>query len=159
MRRPVKNRNIARADLVHNSDKLGKFINYVMWSGKKNTARENVYDALDYIKTKTDKDGMEIFELAIKNTSPAIEVRSRRIGGANYQVPREVRPERRLQLSMRWILAAAYSDLRILCKVVLTVAVHFLTSSFFVDTAVSGCCAASLVFGKMPILSAHSWVP
>lgn len=107
MRRPVKNRNIARPDLEFNSDKLGKFINYVMWSGKKNTAREIVYDALDYIKTKTEKDGMEIFELAIKNTSPAIEVRSRRIGGANYQVPREVRPERRLQLSMRWILAAA----------------------------------------------------
>lgn len=107
MRRPVKNRNIAKPDLVYESDKLGKFINYIMIGGKKNTARDIVYDCFKYIKEKTEREGMEVFEEAITNTSPAIEVRSRRIGGANYQVPREVRPERRLQLSMRWILSAA----------------------------------------------------
>ena len=78
-----------------------------MESGKKNTARDIVYDTFKYIKEKTEKEGIEIFNEAIKNTSPTIEVRSRRIGGANYQVPREVRPARQLQLSMRWILAAA----------------------------------------------------
>lgn len=107
MRRPVKNRNIAQPDLIYESESLGKFINYVMVGGKKNTARDIVYDTLKYIKEKTEKEGIEIFNEAIKNTSPAIEVRSRRIGGANYQVPREVRPARQLQLSMRWILGAA----------------------------------------------------
>jgi small subunit ribosomal protein S7 len=78
-----------------------------MIGGKKNTAREVVYSSFEYIKSKTEKEGLEIFDEAIKNTSPNVEVRSRRIGGANYQVPREVRPERKLQLSMRWILSAA----------------------------------------------------
>jgi len=110
MRRPVKNRNIAGPDLVYNSDKLGKFINCVMWSGKKETARGIVYDAFDIIKEKTgNPNPLEIFDLALKNTGPTMEVRSRRIGGANYQVPREVRPERRLALSIRWIIASARS--------------------------------------------------
>lgn len=110
MRRPVKNRNIVKPDLVYNSQKLGKFINCVMWSGKKETARSIVYDALDIIKEKTgNPNPLEIFELALKNTGPTMEVRSRRIGGANYQVPREVRPERRLALAIRWIIGAARS--------------------------------------------------
>ena len=108
MRRKVTNRNIAQPDIVYNSQKLGKFINCVMWSGKKETARGIVYRALDTIKEKTENPNpLEIFDLAIKNTGPMTEVRSRRIGGANYQVPREVRPERRLALSMRWIIGAA----------------------------------------------------
>lgn len=78
-----------------------------MWSGKKETARKIVYGALAIVAEKTKTDAMEVFELAIKNTSPLIEVRSRRIGGANYQVPREVRPERRQALSYRWIINAA----------------------------------------------------
>lgn len=110
MRRPVKNRNIAQPDLIYNSQKLGKFINCVMWSGKKETSRGIVYGALDIIKEKTgNPNPLEIFDLALKNTGPTMEVRSRRIGGANYQVPREVRPERRLALSIRWIIAAARS--------------------------------------------------
>lgn len=107
MRRPVKNRNIVREDINFGSKDIEKFINYIMWDGKKNTAREIVYGALEYIKTKTDRDGKEVFDEAIKNTSPLVEVRSRRIGGANYQVPREVRPARQQQLSYRWIIAAA----------------------------------------------------
>jgi small subunit ribosomal protein S7 len=110
MRRKVTNRNIVDPDLTYNSQKLSKFINCVMWDGKKNTARKIVYAAFDVIKEKTENPNpLEVFDTAIKNASPLIEVRSRRIGGANYQVPREVRPERRLALSMRWIIAAARS--------------------------------------------------
>jgi len=108
MRRKVKNRNIAQPDLVYASPRLGKFINNVMWDGKKETARKCVYGALDIIKEKAANDNpLEIFDLAIKNAGPLVEVRSRRIGGANYQVPREVRPERRTALAMRWIILAA----------------------------------------------------
>lgn len=107
MRRPVKNRNIVKEDINFGSTELEKFINYIMQGGKKNVAREIVYTSFDYIKEKTGREGKEIFDEAIKNTSPLIEVKSRRIGGANYQVPREVRPLRQMQLSYRWIIAAA----------------------------------------------------
>lgn len=110
MRRKVKNRNIVSPDFIYNSPKLEKFINYVMWSGKKETSRKIVYQALEIIKEKTENPNpLEIFDLAIKNAGPLTEVRSKRIGGANYQVPREVRPERRLALAMRWIRDAARS--------------------------------------------------
>lgn len=108
MRRRVKNRNIAGPDLVYSSEHVGKFINYVMKDGKKNTARKVVYGALDVIKEKQKVDNpVEVFENAIRNASPAMEVRSRRVGGANYQVPREVRPERKQSLAFRWIIGAA----------------------------------------------------
>ena len=108
MRRKIKNRNKPVADSVYNSERVGKLINYVMERGKKNTATRVVYGAFDLIKEKGKvKDPVEVFEMALKNVGPLMEVRSKRVGGANYQVPREVRPERRLALSMRWILAAA----------------------------------------------------
>src|ERR1035437_1156022 len=108
MRRKVKNRNIAAPDSVYSSPKVGKFINYCMESGKKNTARSVVYGALDIIKKEVGDDAvLDTLETALKNTGPTMEVRSRRVGGANYQVPREVRPERRLALSMRWIIDGA----------------------------------------------------
>lgn len=103
MRRKVKNRIYPKADSVYNSERIGKFINYMMWDGNKSAAQKIVYGAMDIIREKTGEDPMITFEEAIKNASPIIEVRSRRIGGANYQVPREVRPERRLALAMRWI--------------------------------------------------------
>lgn len=110
MRRRVKNRNIPRPDLVYNSEKVGKFINYVMERGKKNTARKIVYGAFDMIKEIQKVDNpLEVFENAIRNAGPSMEVRSRRVGGANYQVPREVRPERRQALAFRWIIEAASS--------------------------------------------------
>lgn len=109
MRRKVKNRIYPKADRVYDNERVGKFINYMMWDGKKAAAEKIVYKALDLIKEKTGEDPMIVFEEAIRNTSPLIEVRSRRIGGANYQVPREVRPERRLALSMRWIKDATRS--------------------------------------------------
>lgn len=108
MRRKVNNRNIVQPDFIYNSQKLEKFINYVMWSGKKETSRKIIYKAFDVIKEKTgNPNPLEIFDLAMKNAGPLTEVRSKRIGGANYQVPREVRPERRLALAMRWIRDAA----------------------------------------------------
>jgi small subunit ribosomal protein S7 len=110
MRRKVNNRNIAGPDHLYNSDKVGKFINYVMLRGQKETARKIVYDALTMVKEKTKvEDPMEVFDTALKNTGPLTEVRSRRVGGANYQIPREVRPERRSFLSMKWIIEAARS--------------------------------------------------
>jgi small subunit ribosomal protein S7 len=108
MRRPVKNRNIVKPDIKYSSMKLEKFINSIMWDGKKNTARSIVYGALDIVKEKEKiEDPMEIFENALKNAGPLVEVRSRRIGGANYQVPREVRNERRIALAYSWIIDSA----------------------------------------------------
>lgn len=95
-------------DIAYDSVKLAKFINYTMQSGKKETSRKIVYGALDIVKEKLGVENpIETFELALKNTSPLMEVRSRRIGGANYQVPREVRPERRQAMAIRWIVTAA----------------------------------------------------
>lgn len=108
MRRPVKKRNVPGPDLVYGSVKLEKFINSIMWDGKKETARKLVYGALDKIKTDLSVENpLEVFDLAIQNAGPQMEIRSRRVGGANYQVPREVRPERRQNLAYRWIIAAA----------------------------------------------------
>jgi small subunit ribosomal protein S7 len=110
MRKPVKNRNKAKADTKYGSLKLGKFINYLMLDGKKSVAERVVYDALDIIKDKEKVENpVEIFETALKNAAPSMEVRSRRVGGANYQVPVEVRLERRTFLAMNWILNAARS--------------------------------------------------
>lgn len=108
MRRKIKNKKTINHDFIYNSQKLEKFINYIMWSGKKETSRKIVYKAFDVIKEKTgNTNPLEIFDLAIKNAGPVTEVRSKRIGGANYQVPKEVRADRRLALSMRWIRDAA----------------------------------------------------
>lgn len=108
MRRPVKKRNIPKPDIKFGSERLEKFINNVMQDGKKDTSRKIVYGALDVIKAKMSvEDPTEIFESAIRNVGPAIEVRSRRVGGSNYQVPREVRPERKQMLAFRWIIDAA----------------------------------------------------
>ncbi len=108
MRGKVKNRNIVGPDPIHNSPKVAKLVNYVMRKGKKEAARKVVYGALTHIKevTKTENP-LELFETALKNTGPMMEVRSRRVGGANYQVPVEVRPERRLALAFRWLIEAA----------------------------------------------------
>ena len=109
MRRKVNNRNIVGKDIKFNSEKVGKFINYLMIRGQKETARKIVYDTFENIKNRGEAttDVMEVFNTALKNTGPLTEVRSRRVGGANYQIPREVRPERRAFLSMKWIILAA----------------------------------------------------
>ena len=108
MRRKLKAKPKILPDLVYDSEKVNKFVNYLMQEGKKNTARRILYKSLDVVKEKSKgQNPLEIFELALKNTGPTMEVRSRRVGGANYQIPREVRPERRQFLSMKWIIEAA----------------------------------------------------
>ena len=84
-----------------------KFINALMKRGKKSTAERIIYGALDTIKSKSGKDPIEVFTQAVQNVKPVVEVKSRRVGGANYQVPVEVRPVRRVALAMRWIREAA----------------------------------------------------
>ncbi len=98
-----------KPDIAHGRVELGRFINYVMRDGKKSVAERVVYDALANIKAATKEDPVAVFEKAIENASPLLEVASRRVGGANYQVPREVRPERRFILAVRWIIGAARS--------------------------------------------------
>ena len=88
---------------------LTKFMNSLMKDGKKSTAEKVVYGALDKVKATTKEDPIKIFEKALENVSPLLEVASKRVGGANYQVPREVRPERRFMLAVRWIVTAARS--------------------------------------------------
>jgi len=107
MRRKLKKRNKIDPDIKYNSLEVQKFINYIMERGKKEVARGIVYGAFEDIKEETKGDPIDIFNEAVVNTSPTVEVRSRRVGGANYQIPREVRPERRLTLSLRWIIEAA----------------------------------------------------
>jgi len=94
-------------DPKYNSPLVGKFVNYVMKDGKKRTAERVVYDAFALIEEKTKKPAIETFDEAIKNVSPMLEVKSKRVGGANYQVPLQVRAERRVQLAFRWLLIAA----------------------------------------------------
>jgi small subunit ribosomal protein S7 len=91
-------------DPVYHSKTVTKFINKVMLSGKKSVAQRVVYDAFDTIREKTGKDPLEVFETALRNVMPTLEVRARRVGGANYQVPVEVRPERRQTLGIRWLV-------------------------------------------------------
>lgn len=88
---------------------VAKLINYIMLDGKKSTAQRVVYDAFDIMKEKSQQEPMEVFEKALKNVMPSLEVKSRRVGGANYQVPMSVRGERRIVLAYRWIIAAARS--------------------------------------------------
>lgn len=105
MRRPLKNKHPRKPDLEYKSEAITRFINTVMKDGKKDTARRVVYKALDIIKK--DGDPLETFDTAIRNVSPLMEVRSRRVGGANYQVPREVPQQRRVSLAYRWLINAA----------------------------------------------------
>lgn len=105
MRRPIKRKHVPGPDPVYSSVKVSKLVNYVMERGKKDTARKIVYKVMEELKKEGDP--VAILETALENASPSVEVRSRRVGGANYQVPREVRPERRLALGLRWIVTAA----------------------------------------------------
>jgi len=105
-RREVPKREIL-PDPKFGSVELAKFMNVVMLDGKKAVAERIIYGALEQIQSKTGKEPLEVFTLAINNVKPIVEVKSRRVGGANYQVPVEVRPVRRLALAMRWLREAA----------------------------------------------------
>ncbi|MDD3769018.1 30S ribosomal protein S7 [Sulfuricurvum sp. IAE1] len=94
-------------DPIHGSKVLTKFINKLMWDGKKSVAEKIMYGALDIISSRGEKSGIDVFNAAIDNIKPVIEVKSRRVGGATYQVPVEVRPVRQLSLAIRWLTDAA----------------------------------------------------
>jgi small subunit ribosomal protein S7 len=105
-RREVPKREILPDPKFSSSD-LTKFVNVIMLDGKKAVAERIVYGALQQIETKSGKNAIEVFSLALNNVKPMVEVKSRRVGGANYQVPVEVRPVRRMALAMRWLREAA----------------------------------------------------
>lgn len=107
MRRKSAERRIASPDPQYNDALVSRFINYVMRDGKKSVAQRIVYNAFDIIEQRTDEPGIEVFKKAINNVSPLVEVRSRRVGGATYQVPIEVRTDRRVALAFRWIIQYA----------------------------------------------------
>lgn len=97
------------ADPIYNSKMVTKLINRIMLQGKKGTAQKILYDAFDIVKEKSKKDPMEIFNQAFENIKPALEIKSRRVGGSNYQVPTEVRNERSQALALRWLVQYAKS--------------------------------------------------
>ena len=103
--------NIAKrdvlADPIYNSKMVTRLVNSIMYDGKKGVAQKIVYGAFDIVKEKTGNDPLEMFEKALENIMPVLETKSRRVGGANYQVPMEVRPERRQTLGLRWLTAYA----------------------------------------------------
>ncbi len=103
MRKRRAEKRIIKPDPEHNDVLVSKFINYMMWSGKKSTSRKIVYDSFELIEQKTKKPAVEVFKKAVNNVQPLVEVRSRRVGGATYQVPMEVRPDRRIALAFRWL--------------------------------------------------------
>jgi len=108
-RRKKREKRIIVPDFVYNDLVVSKLINQIMRQGKKITARKIVYGAFNIIKEKTKKDPLEIFGQAVKNATPLLEVKSKRIGGATYQVPREVKEDRGFTLALRWIIVAAKS--------------------------------------------------
>ncbi|OGN08330.1 MAG: 30S ribosomal protein S7 [Candidatus Yanofskybacteria bacterium RIFCSPHIGHO2_01_FULL_45_42] len=110
MRRPVKKRIEINPDIKYSSVLVSKFINKIMIAGKKSIASKIVYGALEDAEKKLQKPSLEILEQAVQNVSPSIQLKSRRVGGANYQIPVEVKPERRLMLAIMWIVGAARSQ-------------------------------------------------
>ncbi|MEO0301309.1 MAG: 30S ribosomal protein S7 [candidate division WOR-3 bacterium] len=105
-RRRAPERKIA-PDPVYNSPLVASFINNLMWDGKKTKAMKIFYKAMNRIKELTGEEGIKIFEKAIENVKPSLEVRPRRVGGATYQVPVEVRPKRQISLAIKWVIRAA----------------------------------------------------
>ena len=103
MRKRRAQKRYIKPDPRYNDITVAKFINYIMWSGKKSVSRNTIYNCFDIIEGKTKKKAIDVFKSAINNVQPLVEVRSRRVGGATYQVPMEVRPERRVALAFRWI--------------------------------------------------------
>jgi small subunit ribosomal protein S7 len=91
-------------DAKYNDTLVTRFVNNIMWQGKKNTAYNIFYDALDKVAKQTNEDGYDIWKRALSNITPAVEVRSRRIGGATFQIPAEVRADRKISLSMKWLI-------------------------------------------------------
>ncbi len=109
MRRKKAEKRIPVPDPIYNDVMVAQFVNAIMMDGKKSTAQKVVYSAFDMVGERSEEEGVEVFKNAINNIAPLAEVRSRRVGGATYQVPIEVRPERRTALAFRWMLQYARS--------------------------------------------------
>ncbi|MBI5665749.1 MAG: 30S ribosomal protein S7 [Nitrospirae bacterium] len=109
-RRRVAAKREILPDPIYNSKLVSKFVNSIMKDGKKSTAERTCYGALDIIKAKTGNDPLNVFKTALENVKPVLEVKSRRVGGATYQVPVDIRPQRRIALAFRWIIG--YSQKR-----------------------------------------------
>lgn len=109
MRKPKKYKKEHKPDIKYGNIIVGRFVNYLMKDGKKSTVEKILYDSFDEIQKNTKEEPLAIFERAITNASPLMEIVSKRVGGANYQVPREVRPERKFFLACNWIINAANS--------------------------------------------------
>jgi len=110
MRKGKAKKRILLSDTRFNDKQVTRFVNNLMESGKKNTAYNIFYGAIDKIQEVTKEDGLAIWKKALENVSPSVEVKSRRVGGANYQIPLEVRPDRKVALAMKWLVD--YSRLR-----------------------------------------------
>jgi len=104
--KPASKRKIS-SDTKYNQQDVAKFINYIMERGKKETAKKIVYGAIDLISQRVKQDPLEVFQQALRNISPSVEIRGKRVGGANYQVPVAVRPERSFTVGCRWLINAA----------------------------------------------------
>jgi len=109
VRRRRAEKRLVQPDPLYNDTLVSKFINMIMWDGKKSKAQKIVYDAFERIRERLNKDPLEVFKQAVENARPVLEVRPRRVGGATYQVPIEVQEPRRTSLALRWIVAAARS--------------------------------------------------
>jgi small subunit ribosomal protein S7 len=109
MRRKQAEKRITTPDPLYSDQLVAKFINSVMKDGKKSVAQRLVYGAFNVVEERADEPGVEVFRKAVNNVAPLVEVRSRRVGGATYQVPVEVRPERRTSLAFRWLIQYARS--------------------------------------------------
>ena len=110
MRKRQATKRDVLADPIYNSKVVTKLVNHIMKDGKKGTAQRIIYDAFDIVKEKTGEESMVVFNKAMENIKPSLEVKSRRVGGANYQVPVEVKPDRAQALAFRWL--AQYARLR-----------------------------------------------
>jgi small subunit ribosomal protein S7 len=107
MRKAKAKKRVILPDPKYGSELVAKFVNNMMWSGKKSTAYGIVYGALEVVEQKTQQNGLEVFQKALENVMPTVEVKSRRVGGATFQVPTEVKPERKMALGMKWLIKYA----------------------------------------------------
>ena len=107
MRKSTPKKPIILPDPKFNEVQVTRFVNNLMWDGKKSTAFSIFYDAVELVEKKTSENGLEVFKKALENITPSVEVKSRRVGGANFQVPTEVRPDRKIALSMKWLIGYA----------------------------------------------------
>jgi len=107
MRKSRAKKRILLPDPKFNDVLVTRFVNNLMYDGKKNTSYEVFYDAIETVQQRTEQDGLEVFKKALSNVTPSVEVRSRRVGGATFQIPSEIRPERKVSMGIKWMILYA----------------------------------------------------